>query len=91
MYPFHLRELLLAVEVASPGNPLLDYHVKRELYSAEGVGQYWIFNIEQCSVSRFIGPDGQGEVLTDRLEWRPEGASESFGLDLPSFFDEALR
>lgn len=90
-YPFHLRELILAVEVASPGNPLLDYHVKREMYPAGGVGEYWIFNIEQRNVSRFIGPDDQGEVLANRLEWRPDGATESFVLDLPSFFDEALR
>ena len=90
-YPFHLRELLLAVEVASPGNPLLDYHVKRQVYPAGGVGEYWIFNIEQRSVTRFIGADDRGEVLTNRLEWHPEGAAEPFVVDLPSFFDDALR
>jgi Uma2 family endonuclease len=82
---------VLAIEVASPGNPLLDYNVKRALYAAEGVEQYWIFNVEQRSVSRFIGRSAQGEELTDRIEWRPEGADESFTLDLPSFFDEALN
>ena len=39
-YPYYLRDLLLAVEVASPGNPRLDYQVKRDLYLREGVGEY---------------------------------------------------
>jgi Uma2 family endonuclease len=30
-YPYDLVDLLLAVEVQSPGNPHLDYQVKREL------------------------------------------------------------
>src|SRR5258708_4970493 len=64
-YPFHLRELLLAVEVASPGNPLLDYHVKRAVYAAEGVGEYWIFNLERPSGTRFAGADAHGVLLPE--------------------------
>jgi Uma2 family endonuclease len=90
-YPFHLRHLLLAVEVASPGNPLLDYHVKRAVYAAERVGEYWIFNPEQRTVTRFVGRDDRGTVVSDQLEWRPAGAAEAFVLDLPAFFDQALR
>ena len=56
-----------------------------------GAGEYWIFNIEQRNVSRFVGADDPGAVLTERLEWRPAAAGESFVLDLPSFFDDALR
>ena len=36
-YPYELHDLLLAVEVASPSNPILDYQVKRDLYLREGV------------------------------------------------------
>ena len=31
-YPYELHDLLLAVEVVSPSNPILDYQVKRDLY-----------------------------------------------------------
>ncbi len=89
-YPFHLRELLLAIEVASPGNPLLDYQVKRDLYLREGVSEYWVINIEARNVSRWRGVDDPGEVSSQSIVWQPNGANEPFELDLPSFFDEAL-
>jgi Uma2 family endonuclease len=45
-YPYSLADLLLAVEVQSPSNPHLDYQVKRELYSREGVAEYWVVNTD---------------------------------------------
>ena len=41
-YPYHLRDLLLAVEIVSPSNTLLDYQIKRDLYLRDGVGEYWV-------------------------------------------------
>jgi Uma2 family endonuclease len=90
-YPFHLRELLLAVEVASPGRPLLDYQVKRNLYEREGVAEYWVINLEERNVARWRGRGDPGEVLTSGIEWRPNATVEPFALDLPSFFDTVLR
>ena len=90
-YPYHLRDLLLAVEVASPGNPLLDYQVKRDLYLREGLAEYWVVNVEARNVSRWRGRDDPGDVVSRRLEWLPPGAGSPFVLDLASFFDEALR
>lgn len=89
-YPFHLRELMLAVEVASPGKPFLDYDVKRRLYLSEGVGEYWVVGIEDRNVTRWRGIPDAGDVLTGRMEWQPPGAAESFVVDLPSFFADAL-
>ena len=37
-YPYHLRDLLLTVEIVSPSNPLLDCRINRDLYLREGVG-----------------------------------------------------
>ena len=89
-YPYELHDLLLAVEVVSPSNPILDYQVKRELYQREGVGEYWIFNPEARNVSRWRGRDDPGEVLSKEVTWQPEGMSAPLVIDLPSFFRSAF-
>ena len=89
-YPYDLRDLLLAVEVGSPSNPLLDYQVKRDLYLREGVGEYWIINPDAQNVSRWRGRDDPGDVLSRHVEWHPAGMSTPFVLDLADFFAEAL-
>jgi len=90
-YPYRLRDLLLAVEVASPGNPLLDYQVKRDLYLREGVPEYWIVNVEARNVSRWRSRDDPGEVLSRTIEWCPNDTVAPFALDLPLFFESAMR
>jgi Uma2 family endonuclease len=90
-YPYHLRDLLLAVEVVSPSNPLLDYQIKRDLYLREGVGEYWVVHPEARNVSRWSGAADPGEVLSTTLRWHPRGMAEPFVLDLPSFFEHAFR
>jgi Uma2 family endonuclease len=56
-YPYDLRDILLAIEVQSPSNPLLDYQVKRELYLSHGIPEYWIANAEGRVVSRWRSLD----------------------------------
>ena len=90
-YPYHLGGLLLAVEVVSPGNPLVDFHTKRELYLHEGVAEYWVFNPEARIVFRWNSVDEPGAAISDELRWKPDGMTEAFVLDLPSFFTEAFR
>ncbi|MEP6778795.1 MAG: Uma2 family endonuclease [Gemmatimonadaceae bacterium] len=88
-YPYDLKDLLLAVEVVSPSNPLLDYQVKRDLYLREGVGEYWIFNPEARNVSRWRGSVEPGEVLSHELRWHPEAMATEFVLELSEFFAKA--
>ena len=89
-YPYELHDLLLAVEVVSPSNPLLDYQVKRDLYLREGVGEYWVINPAARNVSRWRGRDDPGEVLSKEAAWHPDGMSAPFVLDLVSFFQAAF-
>jgi Uma2 family endonuclease len=89
-YPYDLSDLLLAIEVASPGNPSLDYQVKRKLYLAQGVPEYWIVNAEARLVSRWRSLDDPGEEFARALTWQPPGMPEPLVLDLPELFDEAL-
>ena len=88
-YPYELHELLLAVEVASPSNPRLDYHVKRDLYLRERVGEYWVINPDALNISRWRGHDDPGEVFSKRIAWQPEGMPTAFVLNLAEFFADA--
>lgn len=88
-YPYELHDLLLAVEVVSPSNPILDYQVKRDLYLREGVGEYWVINPDARNVSRWRGRDEPGDVHSKTIEWHPEGMASPFTLDLPEFFNDS--
>ena len=90
-YPYDLHDLLLIIEVVSPGNPRLDYHIKRELYLRDGVGEYWVVNPDARNVSRWRGRGDPGELLSERIEWSLPDAAQPFVLMLAEFFDEALR
>lgn len=89
--PFHLRDLLLAVEVVSHSSALVDYHVKRELYLSESVPEYWIIDPSARVLHRWSSNDEPGETIHQTLRWKPAGMSEKFVLELPAFFDEAFR
>ncbi len=89
-YPYELHDLLLAVEVSSPSNPMLDYQVKRDLYLREGVGEYWVINPDARNVSRWIGSGDPGELLSREVAWHPRGMPASFALDLAEFFTSAV-
>jgi Uma2 family endonuclease len=89
-FPFRMHDLLLAVEVVSPGNATLDYQVKRELYLRNGIPEYWAFSPDARNVMRWQGRTEPGEVLSERLVWHPTGATEPLVIDLPALFDRAL-
>jgi Uma2 family endonuclease len=89
-YPYALADLLLAIEIESPSNSLLDYQVKRQLYLTNGVGEYWIANADARVVSRWRGPDDPGEVFSRRIEWHPAGVTVPLVIDLAELFETAL-
>ncbi len=83
-----VRRLLLAVEVLSASSARFDRVKKRPVYQRNSVPEYWIVDAASQTVERWRPADTRAELISDRLEWRPEAASESFGLDLPAFFAE---
>lgn len=89
-YPYALADVLLAIEVESPSNPLYDYQIKRELYLSNSVPEYWIANAEARIVSRWRGLDDPGEVFSRGVRWHPTGMAEPLVIDLPTLFAEAL-
>lgn len=86
-----VRALLLAVEVLSPSTARADRQVKRRLYQREGVGEYWIVDLDARVVERWRPSDERPEIVTTNLTWQPQPAAAPFELDLVEFFDEILR
>ena len=90
-YPYGLADLLLAIEVESPSNPLYDYHVKRALYLSNGVPEYWVVNTEARVVSRWRSGDERGDVLSRGIDWHAPGMATPLTMDLPDLFRDALE
>jgi len=90
VYPFDLTDLLLAIEVASPGNPRYDYQTKRVLYLTSGVPEYWIVSPDARTFVRWTRVEDPGEILNTRVAWQPSGMTNPFVMDLPDVFAEAL-
>ena len=89
-YPYAIRDLILALEIESPGNPLYDHHVKRELYLTNGVPEYWIANADARIVTRWRSLDEPGDVFSKRIEWHPPEMAAGLVIDLEELFREAL-
>jgi Uma2 family endonuclease len=84
-----VNDLLLAVEVVSPGSARADRGAKRGLYQRTRVGEYWIVDIDSRLVERWRPDDERPEIVRRRLEWRPDEASEPLVIDLDALFAEA--
>ena len=85
-----VRRLLLAVEVLSPSSARADRVVKRMLFRDEGVAEYWVVDLDSRTVERATPDEPRVEVLAERLEWLPEGASKPLVVDLTEYFSGVL-
>ena len=89
-HPFALGDLLLVVEITSPGNPRYDYQTKRTLYLQNGIPEYWVVNPDARNISRWQGSDDPGEVLSQAIRWHPAAMVEPLLIDIDELFEEAL-
>ena len=78
--------LLLAVETISPSSARYDRVKKRPGYQRNRVPDYWIVDEWSRTVERWR-PDGERpELVSEQLEWAPDGAASLFVLGLVAFF-----
>jgi Uma2 family endonuclease len=82
--------LLLAVEVLSPTTARADRVAKRVMFRDQGVGEYWIIDLDARAVERSTPADSRVEVLVDRLEWQPVGAATALVVDVAEYFAKVL-
>ena len=89
----HWRDVdlpVLAIEVLSPGTASRDRGVKRRLYQAARVQEYWIVDLDARLVERWRPDDERPEILSEKLTWRLTASSPVFELNLTEFFAEVL-
>ncbi len=81
-----VRSLVLAVEILSPSTEQSDRGRKRRYFSRVGVPEYWIVDCDERVIERWRPGAAAPEVAGTTLEWRPEGATRAFVLDVTEFF-----
>jgi Uma2 family endonuclease len=72
---------ILVAEIRSATTSRRDTGLKRELYVALGVPEYWIVDAAERTVM-VVRPGGADEVLTGMLWWHPQGAPRALGIEL---------
>lgn len=85
------RELLLAVEILSPGSMRHDRLRKRPRYQEQRVSELWLVDPESELVERWTPGDERPEIVSTTLIWQPAGVTEAFSIDLPTLFADAQR
>ena len=83
-------ELLLAAEVLSPSSGRIDRVVKKRRYQ-QSVPEYWIVDLDARLFERWSPNDDRPRILTDVLEWHPEGAPNSLRLDVVKYFEAVFE
>ncbi len=84
-----VKDLLLAVEVVSPGSTRADRGAKRLLFQRARVDEYWIVDVDSRLVERWRPEDERPEIVRERLEWRVVQSGDPLVVDLDALFDEA--
>jgi Uma2 family endonuclease len=83
--------LLLAAEVLSPSTARVDRVRKRKLYRDQGVGEYWLIDLDARIIERSTPADDRLEVIEDTLSWSPEGAVTPLLIDVRAYFRDVLE
>ena len=81
-----MRNLLLVVEVLSPGTTRQDRFAKRCLYQEVGVPLYCIVDPDRKAVEVWTPETQFPSIDRKRLVWEPRGAPEACVLDLEDLF-----
>jgi Uma2 family endonuclease len=79
--------LRLAIEILSPSTARADRIVKRGRFQRAAI-EYWIVDLDARVVERWRPSDKRPEMVTERLEWRPEPSVPPLTLDLVALFRE---
>ena len=89
--PFDFSDLLLVIEVVSPSGSSYDYQVKRRLYLGSGIPEYWVVNPDARNISRWVGADDPGQVLSEKIAWHPDGMTSELVIDINELFSDAVN
>lgn len=86
----NIEQLTLVVEVLSKSTARRDRTVKRRLYQAQRIPEYWIVDIAARCVERWRPDSTACETLTGSINWQPDPQAESLRIDLERLFGDRL-
>ncbi len=81
-----VQPLQLVVEALSPSTRRRDRTVKRGLYQAQGVPEYWIVDIDARVIERWRPDSTVAEIFTTTVAWQPVAGHEPLHIDLTEYF-----
>lgn len=81
----------LAIEIISYSSKRTDRLQKRDLYMAEGVEEYWIFDPGLRRAERWPRGVSEPEIVTDRLTWQPRPGIPPLSVGLAALFERLWR
>jgi Uma2 family endonuclease len=84
-----MRGLLLAIEALSPSTADVDRGKKRALYLAHGIPEYWIVDVDGCTVDVWTDDHAEARRETKSLRWQPVVGRRALTIDLVAVFAEA--
>ncbi len=84
-----VSQIVLSIEVLSPGTARNDRGRKRKHYQAAGVDEYWIVDLASRLIERWLPSDIRPEILTDQMTWHPRGAASPLTLELGELWTAA--
>ena len=81
-----VQALLLVVEALSPSTERADRTVKRPIYQAQGIPEYWIVDLDREIVECWRPGDVTPEAVGDELLWQPDPGIAPLRILLPEIF-----
>ncbi|MFN8572048.1 MAG: Uma2 family endonuclease [Gemmatimonadaceae bacterium] len=85
-----IADLVLAVEILSPGTTRADRQVKRRLYQSCGVAEYWIVDLSSRAIERWSPAHLEAEVLSTTLTWDPPPGDARLQVDVAAYFQSVF-
>jgi Uma2 family endonuclease len=72
--------------VLSPATRRADTGDKRDLYQRKGVPEYWVVDVENRIVDRWLPSDASPETVADTIVWHPDAMAPALSIDLRAYF-----
>jgi len=85
-----LQLLSLVVEVLSRSTRTRDRTVKRALYQAQGIPEYWIIDTDALAIERWRPGSTAAECLAHSISWQPMATVAPLDLDVVAYFAAVL-
>jgi Uma2 family endonuclease len=76
---------ILVVEILSPYTRRRDRAEKKSLYMEAGVGEYWIVDPEERTIT-VVSTAGE-KTVRDVMQWAPAAAASALGVRVPELFE----